>query len=57
MRARMSTLWRHLVRGVLLYGASVGGSTRCHDEWLAADTPEQHWDWSIPHRWYDAAHR
>ncbi|MEU2251553.1 hypothetical protein [Nocardia xishanensis] len=57
MRARMSTVWRHLVRGLLLYGVSVGGSTRCHDEWLRADTPAQQWDWSIPHHWYDAAHR
>ncbi|MGV9612833.1 hypothetical protein [Nocardia xishanensis] len=57
MRARMSTVWRHLVRGLLLHGVSVGGSTRCHDEWLRADTPEQQWDWSIPHHWYDAAHR
>ncbi|WP_431971925.1 hypothetical protein [Nocardia sp. bgisy134] len=57
MRARMSALWRHLVRGLLLYGASVGGSTRCHDEWLGADAPAQHRDWAIPHHWYDAAHR
>ncbi|WP_431952988.1 hypothetical protein [Nocardia lijiangensis] len=57
MRARISTLWRYLVGGLLLYGASVGGSPRCHAEWVGANTPAQHWDWSIPHHWYDAAHR
>ncbi|MCP2317239.1 hypothetical protein APR12_002579 [Nocardia amikacinitolerans] len=57
MRRRLSIVSRHLLRGLLLYGASVGGSTRCHSEWLAADTAARRWDWSIPHRWYDAAHR
>ncbi|MCP2274583.1 hypothetical protein [Nocardia amikacinitolerans] len=57
MRWCLSILSRHLLRGLLLYGASVGGSTRCHSEWVAADTAARRWDWSIPHRWYDAAHR
>ncbi|MBH0775460.1 hypothetical protein [Nocardia bovistercoris] len=30
----VSALWRHLRRGLLLYGASVGGSMQCYQEAL-----------------------
>lgn len=64
-RITARTVWRYFMRGFLLYGAGVGGLMPCHDEWLRrcqdeerADALERdaQWDWSVPHRWYDAAH-
>jgi hypothetical protein len=63
MRRRVSLrpLWRHLIRGLILIGACVGGSARCYVEWAAANPADgrdaECWDWSVPHQWYDAAHR
>ena len=54
-------LWRHLIRGLLIYGACVGGSPLSYAEWARNKPGEplsaDHWDWSTPHRWYDTAHR
>ncbi|MFD0360163.1 hypothetical protein ACFQZZ_01720 [Nocardia sp. GCM10030253] len=54
-------LWRHLLRGLVLAGGCSGGSARCYVEW-ARDNPTdprlaERWDWSVPHQWYDVAHR
>ncbi|CAM4312431.1 Secreted protein [Nocardia ninae] len=63
MRRRISLrlLWRHVLRGLVLCGACAGGSARCYTEWTRANPVHQPsaecWDWSIPHQWYDAAHR
>ncbi|BAD59237.1 hypothetical protein NFA_43880 [Nocardia farcinica IFM 10152] len=60
MRISGRAVWQQLVRGFLLYGAGVGGSLPCYEEWLRrsaeAEAAAAHWDWSIPHRWYDVAH-
>ncbi|QIS05479.1 hypothetical protein F5X71_27030 [Nocardia brasiliensis] len=57
---------RHIVRGLLLYGACVGGSVRCfieaeRIEAARAGEPVEfgtdEWDWSVPHQWYDIAHK
>ncbi|KIA61620.1 hypothetical protein [Nocardia vulneris] len=57
---------RHIVRGLLLYGACVGGSVRCfieaeRIEAARAQSPvvpgPDAWDWSVPHQWYDIAHK
>ncbi|GAA5108874.1 hypothetical protein [Nocardia iowensis] len=56
-------LWRHLLRGLILCGACAGGSASSYFEWSRAnpakpaDPPEECWDWSVPHQWYDMAHR
>ncbi|MEV0296020.1 hypothetical protein [Nocardia sp. NPDC050710] len=50
-------LWRHIRRGLLLYGATVGGSMYCYLESEREESAVPQWDWSIPHRWYDMAHR
>ncbi|WP_054814579.1 hypothetical protein [Nocardia arizonensis] len=74
MRRRISVraLWQHLRRGLLLYGAGVGGSVYCYQESIREQSAakedvarddstqiggEVHWDWSVPHLWYDMAHR
>ncbi|MBF6354967.1 hypothetical protein IU449_10495 [Nocardia higoensis] len=64
-RITARTVWRYFMRGFLLYGAGVGGLMPCYDEWLRRSQDEEladalghaaQWDWSVPHRWYDAAH-
>ncbi|HLS77848.1 MAG TPA: hypothetical protein VK083_13765 [Nocardia sp.] len=59
------SIWRYFMRGFLLYGAGVGGLMPCYEEWLRrvedeerieAAEREARWDWTVPHRWYDAAH-
>ncbi|MEU7144931.1 hypothetical protein ABZ942_36200 [Nocardia sp. NPDC046473] len=63
MRRRISlhSLWRHVLGGLILCGACVGGSARCYVEWERenpVDRPSTDcWDWSVPHQWYDTAHR
>ncbi|MGN2636600.1 hypothetical protein ACWEKT_06860 [Nocardia takedensis] len=58
-RISLRPLWRHVRRGLLLYGATVGGSMHCYQECLReeAEAEEVRWDWTVPYRWYDAAHR
>lgn len=54
-------LWSYLMDGLLLYGASAGGSTQCYMEVVrereAAARAAAAWDWSVPNEWYDVAHR
>ncbi|PXX61009.1 hypothetical protein DFR70_109200 [Nocardia tenerifensis] len=63
MRRRIShrALWRYLLRGLILCGACAGGSARCYLEWARENPADgqsvECWDWSVPHRWYEAAHR
>ncbi|WP_405162681.1 hypothetical protein OG203_41485 [Nocardia sp. NBC_01499] len=64
MRRRISLrpLWRHVQRGLILFGSCAGGSGSCYLEWAREnpiDPPssKQCWDWSVPHQWYDTAHR
>ncbi|MET8655296.1 hypothetical protein [Nocardia aurea] len=56
-RISVQALWRHIRRGLLLYGASVGGSMYCYQESVREEAEAKAWDWSIPNQWYDMAHR
>ncbi|RDI44864.1 hypothetical protein [Nocardia mexicana] len=53
-----SVVLHHLVRGLIMLGAVACGSAEIfHAEYRQRHQPLPEPDWSIPHQWYDAAHR
>ncbi|MET9491216.1 hypothetical protein [Nocardia sp. NPDC006630] len=55
-RNTIRVLLQHALRGLLLSGACASGSLQPYLEWERENpVPPRsgHWDWSVPHRWYD----
>ncbi|MBF6169954.1 hypothetical protein [Nocardia blacklockiae] len=55
-----SVVWQHLVRGIVLLGSASCGAAGIYAEYHRAQQEsgvEPEPDWSIPHLWYDEAHR